>query len=381
MMSDKGKEETKDSKNTNCSQSMENIQQQDQIELSEKNTNKEIEKDKMTNALLPSKSAQTSTISPLTDEQRKKIEENRQRALRLRKARQEEREQENKKKLLKTDSEIEVISSSSSKYSSGSIYASVSIEKNKEIQKEEGEGGYNEQANNSKKSNFHSKDKSSSSVIEADKNNYDNKKRKITTLVENEGGFCNQEDYEIEESEEEQPKNKRANNNSTELEINKKNKKVGIDQDENNEEHHANTNRNRRESHHPLIDRNIRSDVCEICNAISIIQQYREVFQICICSKCKRTNPEYELVTKSQASQIYLIQNDALQYIPHIEQQSSSSTAPSFYNPVKLYCRKILIQKAIERWGSLDGLEEERSRRKKKKYDLAIKKTTNVFKK
>ena len=90
-----------------------------------------------------------------------------------------------------------------------------------------------------------------------------------------------------------------------------------------------------------------------------------------ICRKCGRTSNDYELLNKTDASKEYLIPDDTLKFIPYMEKENPRHAE---WAPMKMYMRRMVKAASMERWGSEEGLADEKLSRETSKMqrDLVV---------
>ena len=103
---------------------------------------------------------------------------------------------------------------------------------------------------------------------------------------------------------------------------------------------------------------------CELCGTQEIVQNYWTIWEVAICRKCGRTSNDYELLNKTDASKEYLIPDDTLKFIPYMEKENPRHAE---WAPMKMYMRRMVKAASMERWGSEEGLADEKLSRETSK--------------
>ena len=125
--------------------------------------------------------------------------------------------------------------------------------------------------------------------------------------------------------------------------------------------------------------------LCLECECDMIESFLMDNYGICVCNNCRKTlDPKYKLITRTGAKQQYLLKDcdfderdPPLKYIlrrnPHKPQSSLASNVSrgqkyvaSGMGDMKLYVEMHVRDRAIEVWGDLNKIEEEREKRSEK---------------
>lgn len=106
---------------------------------------------------------------------------------------------------------------------------------------------------------------------------------------------------------------------------------------------------------------------CNECQIHKSFDKTALLFHEMICYDCKlQSNNQYDVLTAKQIQLEYLLPMDSIQLLPFIIKPNPRN---SQWNSMKLYLRKHVEQKAIQRYGSLEEISKEIELRKKKKYE------------
>ena len=112
------------------------------------------------------------------------------------------------------------------------------------------------------------------------------------------------------------------------------------------------------------------------CSSLVIDMSLYEAFNEIVCYDCKRNTDQYDLLTKSEATKIYLIPTDAFSSLKYKEQ--SNPHRPG-WNAMKLYLRKHVMALSLQRFGSEDALAKEKKHREEKRYEREVGRTRNTL--
>ncbi|KAI9138502.1 XPA protein C-terminus-domain-containing protein, partial [Paraphysoderma sedebokerense] len=120
---------------------------------------------------------------------------------------------------------------------------------------------------------------------------------------------------------------------------------------------------------------------CRECNSVDLDHQIRKCFNVLVCKPCKKALPEkYSLITKTEAKEDYLLTESEVKdesILPHITKPNPRKNT---WNNMYLYLREQVESFAIQKWGSLEKMDEEFERReleKKKKKEKKFKEKLN----
>ena len=112
---------------------------------------------------------------------------------------------------------------------------------------------------------------------------------------------------------------------------------------------------------------------CCKCATIDVDPSFYNTFDIKICKQCLNDNEEqYALLTKTECKKDYLLTEPELKSLKHIEKANPHR---SHWFPMQLFVRQHVEAFAIEKWGSLEKMDEEfytretsKQARKEEKY-------------
>lgn len=110
-------------------------------------------------------------------------------------------------------------------------------------------------------------------------------------------------------------------------------------------------------------------DLCTECGKYPAEDWLERSFQLRVCSGCMAKTDDYELINKGTALADYLIPEPTLSLLTCAAKANPRHSA---FSRMKLYLRKQVKEKALERWGSMAEVEKERKRREEQRVQRAI---------
>lgn len=113
------------------------------------------------------------------------------------------------------------------------------------------------------------------------------------------------------------------------------------------------------------------------CTNTVIDMSLYEIFNEKVCYSCKRSSDQYDMLTKSEATKVYLLTNDSFSLLKHKEQ--SNPHRPG-WNAMKLYLRKHVNALSLQRFGSEEALMLEKKQRDEKRYEREVTRTKDALK-
>ncbi|OJI88959.1 DNA repair protein rad14 [Aspergillus tubingensis] len=119
-----------------------------------------------------------------------------------------------------------------------------------------------------------------------------------------------------------------------------------------------------------VLDERTQQKTCRECGSLEIDWKWEEAFRCCVCHACKEKFPDkYSLLTKTEAREDYLLTNPELQdeeLLPHLERPNPHK---STWNNMMLYLRYQVEEYAFsaKKWGSPEALDAEFERRENEK--------------
>jgi DNA repair protein len=112
------------------------------------------------------------------------------------------------------------------------------------------------------------------------------------------------------------------------------------------------------------------------CSSMTIDAEIWEAFGEAICGSCKRGSSGFDLITQKECASCYLIAQDTLKWVKHCTRNNPRKPG---WKPMKLYLRREAEKLAIERFGSMDALEQEKKVREEKKFERGLAKTKDIL--
>eukprot|EP00835_Amoeboradix_gromovi_P001130 NODE_45_length_27728_cov_0.328387.p12 type:complete len:214 gc:universal NODE_45_length_27728_cov_0.328387:971-1612(+) len=104
---------------------------------------------------------------------------------------------------------------------------------------------------------------------------------------------------------------------------------------------------------------------CDHCSTMDIDPSFFNTFNIKVCKNCMNEHEEiYALLTKTECKKDYLLTEPELKSLRHLEKVNPHR---SHWFPMQLFVRKEVEEFAINKWQSLDKLDEEFYRRESAK--------------
>ncbi|EGX93894.1 DNA repair protein Rad14, putative [Cordyceps militaris CM01] len=108
---------------------------------------------------------------------------------------------------------------------------------------------------------------------------------------------------------------------------------------------------------------------CRECGSLEVDWVWEEVFHLCVCNKCKNNLPDkYSLLTKTECKEDYLLTDPELRdpdLLPHL---SKPNPHKSHWHDMMLFLRCQVEEYAVQtKWGSADALDAEYARREAQK--------------
>ena len=113
------------------------------------------------------------------------------------------------------------------------------------------------------------------------------------------------------------------------------------------------------------------------CTNTVIDMSLYEIFHEKVCYSCKRSSDQYDMLTKSEATKVYLLTNDSFSLLKHKEH--SNPHRPG-WNAMKLYLRKHVNALSLQRFGSEEALMLEKKQRDEKRYEREVTRTKDALK-
>lgn len=113
-----------------------------------------------------------------------------------------------------------------------------------------------------------------------------------------------------------------------------------------------------------------------LCNSTLIKGCYYENFGEIVCKNCAYESDSMKLLTRTDLKTKYLLTDYTIDSMRH---RVIDNPRNKGWTPMQLYLRKHALEKAVEKWGSVQLFEEEIKRREDKKFLKSLEKVQNVF--
>ncbi|RWS23856.1 DNA repair protein complementing XP-A cells-like protein [Leptotrombidium deliense] len=109
--------------------------------------------------------------------------------------------------------------------------------------------------------------------------------------------------------------------------------------------------------------------VCDECGGEFSNSFLKKKYNVNVCYKCSKDDPHYELITRTETKNEYLLKDcDLDKREPPLKFVLKKNPNPLARGEMKLYLRAQVEERALEVWESEEGLEEERNRRVEKRH-------------
>ncbi|KAJ3175304.1 hypothetical protein HK101_010699 [Irineochytrium annulatum] len=107
---------------------------------------------------------------------------------------------------------------------------------------------------------------------------------------------------------------------------------------------------------------------CRECYSLDVNTNYQKYYGVDVCRDCEqKLQDKYALLTKTECRQDYLLTDSELRDHDKMPWWEKPNPHKSTYANMQLYLRMQVENFAIEKWGSLEKLDEEFNRRKAEK--------------
>lgn len=123
---------------------------------------------------------------------------------------------------------------------------------------------------------------------------------------------------------------------------------------------------------------------CQSCQSRIIDQEYFDHFGVKVCFNCKESNILFEILTKTQARNEYLLTDEELADSALLPSMSRRNPHNPRWADMKLYLRCQICDFAVKKYGSLEAIKEAiankneiRTDRKSKQF---LKKLKGIYK-
>ncbi len=112
------------------------------------------------------------------------------------------------------------------------------------------------------------------------------------------------------------------------------------------------------------------------CLSVNVDKELLGSFEIKVCVACKKRYPEFDLITKNECTSIYLLPQDTINCMKFCTRNNPRQAG---WKPMKLYLRKEAEKLSIERFGSLENLENLKKVRAEQKFERGLVKSQSVI--
>lgn len=104
---------------------------------------------------------------------------------------------------------------------------------------------------------------------------------------------------------------------------------------------------------------------CVWCLNASTSEFFQTKFNELVCTACRKTRPEYGLISKSNAKNKYLVTDSDIRSLRFVEKPNPTNAK---FRDMKLFLIKQIIECALRRYGSLENVEEEKRKREVERF-------------
>jgi len=113
---------------------------------------------------------------------------------------------------------------------------------------------------------------------------------------------------------------------------------------------------------------------CEKCSSISLHRKYWETYKVPVCFRCSKFS-EYDQVTKTTAKMHYLLKDEDIADMGFIERdvKKEKLDGGTWARKMKLYLKRQVVAKSMEKFGTDEKLGEERTKRAVASLERSIK--------
>ena len=119
-----------------------------------------------------------------------------------------------------------------------------------------------------------------------------------------------------------------------------------------------------------------KEDRCSECDVNPAEERLQALFGIRVCAGCKAKTDDYDLITKATAVAEYLVTQGTMNLLRYAAKKNPRHSG---FSTMKLFLRRDVKEKALERWGSLDAIEQERRLRDEQRAARAIEKANRAI--
>lgn len=114
---------------------------------------------------------------------------------------------------------------------------------------------------------------------------------------------------------------------------------------------------------------------CQFCESSDIDEFLCSNFGVKVCHGCKDKNPpNFKLITKTEAKNDYLLTEEELNDANLLPYFRCKNPRKSEWSDMKLYMKNMIENFAIQKWGSLNQIEDKKRERNEKLREYKISK-------
>lgn len=141
-------------------------------------------------------------------------------------------------------------------------------------------------------------------------------------------------------------------------------------------EHITVNNKQINKNHGDDMSNILRQERCSYCKIPDIDQQMKRLFNIICCNSCRRT--ELKFITKTTCKNDYLISEEELRQFKHVDLPNPRKES---WNDMQLFLKSQIEEYALERYGTLEKIEELKIQRAKDRKARKLNKVKKNIKK
>jgi DNA-repair protein complementing XP-A cells len=106
------------------------------------------------------------------------------------------------------------------------------------------------------------------------------------------------------------------------------------------------------------------NETCKVCGSIELDDFLRKHYRVHVCSNCRESLPDrFGLITKTTAKETFLLTDEELRDTSLMPFITKPNPHKSHWSSMQLYLKEQVRAFALDKWGSLEAIEEEAQRR------------------
>lgn len=106
------------------------------------------------------------------------------------------------------------------------------------------------------------------------------------------------------------------------------------------------------------------NETCKVCGSIELDDYLRKHYRVHVCSNCRESLPDrFGLITKTTAKETFLLTDEELRDTSMMPFITKPNPHKSHWSSMQLYLKEQVRAFALDKWGSLEAIEEEAQRR------------------